>query len=136
MSGDGYTIAVYAAYSLVAVGLTVWLARTLFASGQVFLDDVFDGHPALAASVNRLLVVGFYMLNLGYALWIIRSERGLDAFGAVQFLVNRLAILLVTLGAIHFVNVFVFWRIRAHGEQRKLPPPAMAQVVISDGDPV
>ena len=83
-----------------------------------------------AIVVNRLLVVGFYMLNLGYALYILRAARGLDAFEAVQFLVNRLAILLVTLAGMHFLNVFVFWRIRTHREQRSMPTPVAPQVFL------
>src|SRR6266540_2237753 len=127
MGGDGNVIAVYTAYVAVAVGLTAWLARTLFRNGAVFLHDVFEDRPGLAEAVNRLLVVGFYMLSLGYAFFILRADRGLDPFGSVQFLVNRLALLLITLGAVHFVNVFVFWRIRARREQRNLAPPVAPQ---------
>ena len=130
MPGDGNIITVYIIYAVVAVSLTAWLARTLFRNGTEFLHDVFEDRPRLADAVNRLLVVGFYMLNLGYALHILRASRGLDAFGAVQFLVNRLALLLVTLALLHFVNVFVFWRIRAHREQRTLPPPVVPQAVV------
>jgi hypothetical protein len=130
MKGDANTITVYVVYIGVAVGLTAWLARTLFRNGTAFLHDVFVDRPNLADAVNRLLVVGFYMLNLGYALYILRASRGLDAFGAVQFLVNRLALLLVTLAGLHFLNVFVFWRIRARREQRHLPPPVAPQVLI------
>jgi hypothetical protein len=127
MAGNGYVIGVYFVYVAVAVGLTAWLARTLFRNGTAFLHDVFEDRPALAEAVNRLLVVGFYMLNLGYALYVLRAGRGLDAFAAVQFLVNRLSILLVTLAGLHFLNVFVFWRIRARREQRHLAPPVAPQ---------
>jgi hypothetical protein len=130
MQGDGNVIAVYVMYAVVAVSLTAWLARTLFRNGTAFLHDVFEDRPKLADAVNRLLVVGFYMLNLGYALYILRASRGLDAFGAMQFLVNRLALLLVTLAVLHFLNVFVFWRIRTRREQRVLPPPVAPQVMV------
>jgi len=130
MSGSGYGILVYLVYAAVAVGLTIWLARTLFRSGAVFLQDVFSDRPGLAEAINRLLVTGFYMLNLGYALYIIRTESSLDAFGAVRTLVNRLALLLVTLAVIHFVNVLVFWKLRARGEERRLPPPIAPQVMV------
>ncbi len=130
MGSNAYSIGVYVAYAAVAVGLTAWLARTLFRNGAAFLYDVFEDRPALAEAVNRLLVVGFYMLNLGYALYILRAGRGLGSFEAVQYLVNRLAILLGTLGLIHFVNVLVFWRIRARREQRQLPPPVAPHLVL------
>jgi hypothetical protein len=123
MRSNGNVIVVYALYVLVAVGLTIWLARTLFRNGTVFLEDVFEGQPGLAESVNHLLVVGFYMLSLGYGLYILKASGGMDSFEAAQFLVNRLAVLLVSLAGIHFVNVFVFWRIRTHHERRNLPTP-------------
>ena len=128
MRNDGNAVVVYAIYVVVAIGLTVWLAQTFFRAGIAFLHDVFVDKPELADAVNRLLVVGFYMLNLGYALYILRASRGLDGFGAVQFLINRLALLLVSLAGLHFVNVFVFWRIRSRREQRHLPTPVAPQV--------
>jgi hypothetical protein len=130
MRSNAYSIAVYVTYAAVAVGLTAWLARTLFRNGTAFLLDVFEDRPALAEAVNRLLVVGFYMLNLGYGLYILRAGRGLGGFEAVQYLVNRLAILLGTLGVIHFVNVLVFWKIRSRREQRQLPPPVAPHLLI------
>jgi hypothetical protein len=130
MSSDGNVVLVYTIYVAVAVGLTIWLARTLFRNGTVFLEDVFTGSPGLAEAVNHLLVVGFYMLSLGYGLYILRATDGMDGLEAAQFLVNRLAVLLVSLAAIHFVNVFVFWRIRVHRERRDLPTPVTATGVI------
>jgi hypothetical protein len=127
---DENVIVVYVVYVLIAATLTTWLARTLFRNGTAFLHDVFAERPELADAVNRLLVVGFFMLNLGYALYLLRASRGLDAFEATQFLVNRLAILLVTLAGMHFLNVFVFWRIRARREQRTLPFPIAPQVLV------
>ena len=127
---DSNAIVVYGIYIVIATALTAWLARTLFRSGVAFLHDVFVDRPELADAVNRLLVVGFYMLNLGYALYILRAARGLDVFEAVQFLVNRLAVLLVTLAGMHFLNVLVFWRIRARREQRQLPAPIAPQVFV------
>src|SRR6202008_1394319 len=56
----------YAAYIVISVFLTVWVARTLHKNGRVFLIEVFGGDEALADSVNHLLVVGFYLINFGY----------------------------------------------------------------------
>ena len=68
MRTDGNAIVVSVIYVAIAVGLTVWLARTLFRNGAAFLHDVFADKPELAVAVNRLLVTGFYMLSLGYSL--------------------------------------------------------------------
>lgn len=118
-------------YIAVSVGLTLALARILFTNGTPFLLDVFPDQPQLARAVNRLLVTGFYMLNLGYALFIVKTSAFLYGFQAFQFLVNRLALLLITLAGIHFVNVFVFWRIRVHHERREMVRPMVAPTAAS-----
>ena len=116
----------YLIYMVAAVGITAALARTLYRNGAVFLRDVFPGKLEVAEAVNHLLVTGFYMLNLGYAFFIMKASGGRSGFDTFQFLVNRLALLLLTLAAIHFVNVFVFWKIRAHHLARQLPTPTVA----------
>lgn len=110
-------------YVVVAIGLTTWLARMLYANGDVFLADVFEGRTEIAVALNRLLVVGFQMLNLGWALVIVRGNAPVTtaAEGAAT-LVDNLGLLLVTLGLIHFANMLVFWKIRARRELRINPP--------------
>src|SRR3954447_25996633 len=90
----GHLVTVYAVYLGASIGLTVWLATTLFHNGKTFLHDIFDDRPEMGEAVNRLLVVGFFMLNLGYAFLIMRAEPTATTDDAVQLLVNRLGLLL------------------------------------------
>jgi hypothetical protein len=104
---------VYLPYAAVAVTLTVWLARALSRHGEVFLLDVFANKPQLATAINQLLVIGFYLVNLGWALLLLRigidEVRTID--GAVQLLTSKLGLLLLLLGAAHFTNLFIFHKI-------------------------
>src|SRR6266480_2665797 len=102
----------YVAYLLLSAGLTAWVARVLFRNGQVFLDDAL-GDERLARSVNNLLVVGFYLLNLGYAAVAIRvSDSVTTASDAVATLSVKIGLVLLVLGAIHFGNLYVLSRLR------------------------
>lgn len=129
-NGNGYVMLVYVAYAAVAIGLTAFLARTLYRNGGVFLRDVFGERGAIADAVNRLLVIGFYMFNLGFALYSLKAGRGMDSFDAMRFFVNRVGTLLLVLAAMHLLNVLIFWRIRIHREQRDLPPPVIPQAMV------
>ena len=102
----------YVIYTSAAIGLTGILARTLYRSGAVFLDEVFDDKPNLAEAVNSLLVTGFYMLNLGYAFMIFRTDAASTPVEAFENLIEKLGLLLLSLGVIHFINMWVFWRLR------------------------
>ena len=61
-----WIISTYLAYLAISIALTVWVARTLHKNGRIFLVDSFLGNEQLADSVNHLLVVGFYLMNIGY----------------------------------------------------------------------
>ena len=116
-----YQLFTYLIYSVAAIGLTGMLARTLFNNGTVFLSEVFDD-PAMARAVNRMLVVGFYMLNLGYGFLLFRAGAEETDLVATENLVQRLGTLLISLGVIHFVNMFVFWRIKRSTDNAKFVP--------------
>lgn len=116
-------VATYVIYTSAAVGLTGVLARTLYNNGKVFLAEIFDDDSRLAEAINTLLVTGFYMLNLGYAFLIFRTDEAATTIGAIENLVMKLGALLVSLGVIHFINMAVFWRIRQNAH-RELDVPA------------
>lgn len=134
MRSNEFLIPVYLTYAVVSIGLIVWLARTLFANGAVFLEGVFEDNPQMAESVNRLLVIGFYMVNLGYAALLLQANAAADAVTAVEILVRKLGILLVSLAGLHFANLYVFTRIRRRAGAAVLPPPVAPQAqLLADG---
>lgn len=131
------TLAVYLIYGMVSIGLTIWLARTFYTNGTVFLRDVFEGKEEFSAAVNRMLVVGFYMLNLGYALTIFNQPKVADATEAGAVLVEKLGLLLLALGVIHFLNMLVFFQIRKRHRLESAPVPVEPQAFLRppEGDP-
>lgn len=114
----------YLVYLAISIGLTVWVARTLSRNGLVFLEDVFSNNR-LAAAVNQLLVVGFYLVNLGYVTVAMRSSGHIaDASQALEQLSVKIGLVLLVLGALHFFNVFALNRYRrSRLRQRDTHPP-------------
>ena len=111
-----WTVGAYVAYLLIAVPITVWVASTLSHNGRVFLADVFESKLELADAVNRLLVVGFYLLNLGFVMLYLRGGGEVaDLTGLFETLSVKIGIVMLVLGVIHFVNVMVFSSMRRRG---------------------
>ena len=111
-----WTVGAYVAYLLIAVPITVWVASTLSHNGRVFLADVFESKHELADAVNKLLVVGFYLLNLGFVMLYLRGGGEVaDLTGLFETLSVKIGIVMLVLGVIHFVNVMVFSSMRRRG---------------------
>ncbi|MEN9572782.1 MAG: hypothetical protein RL514_637 [Verrucomicrobiota bacterium] len=117
----------YAIYLLVSVALTVWVAKTLHKNGRIFLVDSFGGNEPLADSVNHLLVVGFYLMNIGYVTLALKYGVEIaDPRQAIETFSTKIGLVLVVLGVMHFFNLFVFTRMRRRALLHKAPPPVPA----------
>ena len=106
----------YASYLIISIALTVWVARTLSKNGRVFLVNSFDSDERLADSINHLLVVGFYLINMGYVTLALKlGDKPTSTQEAIEFLSTKVGLVLLVLGAMHFFNVFVIakWGRRA-----------------------
>ena len=108
-----YILTLYAGYLLLTVILTVWVARTLFRNGKIFLVDIFHGNKELAQAVNNLLLVGFYLVNLGYAVYTLRVESSIaDTRQLIETLSVKIGAIILILGGMHFFNMLVFFKLR------------------------
>ncbi|MDT0377657.1 hypothetical protein RM572_02575 [Streptomyces sp. DSM 42041] len=119
------TVVSYVVYLLVSVALTVWVARTLSRNGRIFLSDVLRGNEKLADAVNHLLVVGFYLVNLGFVALYLSSDEPVASVRAVfEALSTKLGVVLLVLGVLHLGNVWVLNKIRRRGamEREQVPP--------------
>jgi hypothetical protein len=124
----------YLIYIAASLAVTLWVGRSLHRNGRVFLVENFEGREALADSVNHLLLVGFYLVNLGFVLLTLRyGMKPHDAVQAVEFLSSKIGLVVVVLGGMHFFNMRALSRFRhsalfrAVAPRTSNPPPAPLQ---------
>ena len=96
----------YLIYVTVSLAVTIWVGQSLHGNGRVFLVENFQGREKLADSVNHVLLVGFYLVNIGFVCLALRyGDKPTDLVGAVEFLSTKIGIVIVVLGAMHFFNM-------------------------------
>lgn len=117
-------ISTYVVYLVISSAFTVWVGRTIYKNGRVFLIDVFHGNESLADSVNHLLVCGFYLISFGYVSLALRlGYTVFDAQEAVEALSTKIGAVLVVLGMMHFGNLFLFTHLRRRKHLGHHQPP-------------
>ncbi len=96
----------YALYLLITIAITIWVARTLSKNGEVFLIQCFGHNAEVAKSTNHLLVVGFYLVNIGFiTLTLSLGAEPVTITDTIRFLSNKVGLAVMVLGAMHFFNM-------------------------------
>ena len=122
-------VVTYAAYIILSVFLTVWVARTLHKNGRVFLIEVFGGDDGLADSVNHLLVVGFYLINFGYVALALKIGGAITTpQEGIEALSYKVGLVLLVLGGMHFFNLLIFQRIHRRPRFSRTTPASESVV--------
>ena len=125
-----YAVLTYSIYLAVSVVIALSVGWTLHRSGRAFLVEMFMGEEGLADSVNHLIVVGFYLLSIGFvALALKYGARPTDMADAIEALATKVGVVLLVLGGLHFLNLLMFSRLRlrvklvtAHEQREGLSP--------------
>jgi len=116
-------VSTYFAYLTISLAVTIWVARTLHKNGRIFLIDAFHSNTELADSVNHLLLVGFYLVNIGYVTLALRtSVKVANLREAIELLSDKIGMVLLVLGVMHFSNLYIFSRIRKRTQERVEQP--------------
>lgn len=108
-----YIVSAYLAYLAISIVITIWVATTLHKNGRIFLVDSFGGNAPLADSINHLLVVGFYLINVGYISLALKESADIQNFQQVlELLSGKIGWVMVILGVMHFINIGIFSNMR------------------------
>lgn len=114
------TVIGYFIYLPIALALTYYVAYVLFKNSMVYMNDIFAGRPEVASATNNLFRIGFYLMNLGFALYILEIRLYKPS---VQALIERLSYKIggfsIYLGVMLFLNMFLFFRGKRIAKQRR-----------------
>jgi len=105
----------YVVYLVISTPLVVWVGKTLFKNGRVFLADSFNNNEPMVDSVNHLITVGFYLLNFGIVSLFLRyGAKPSNFVESIELMSTKIGIVLLLLVVMHFLNVYGFAKMRSN----------------------
>lgn len=111
----------YLVYLPVVVLLTFYVAHSLFRNSLVYMKDIFNGRDEIAVATNTLFKIGFYLLNLGFGLYILEITRHLETPQvAIEALSVKIGGFSIYLGVMLFLNLYLFFRGKRIAKQKRL----------------
>lgn len=113
-------VVAYSIYLPVAIGLTFYVAHSLFKNSIVYMQDIFNGREEIAQATNTLFKIGFYLMNLGFALFILKiSDTLTTAQATIEALSLKVGGFSIYLGFMLFLNMYLFFRGKRVARQKR-----------------
>lgn len=121
-----YNFTAYLIYLPAVIVLTWYVAHTLFKNSKIFMLDIFNGKAEIAVATNKLFETGFYLLNLGFAFWVMEIVDDITATRSMlEILSAKIGGYCIYLGISLFFNLYLFFRgRRISKEKARLVIPA------------
>jgi hypothetical protein len=127
-----YTVVAYAIYLPAVLLLTWYVAQTLFRNGLVFMRDIFNGREEIARATNALFRIGFYLLNLGFSLYILEIYHTPDGTReTIEVLSSKIGGFSIYLGVMLFLNLYLFFRGKKAAHRRREEQTAPQHMIVS-----
>lgn len=121
MKTFNFLVVAYLIYLPIALALTWYVAHSLFRNSIVFMKDIFNGREEIALATNTLFRIGFYLLNIGFALYILKIHEVLDnTQGTIETLSFKIGGFSIYLGIMLFLNLYLFFRGKRVAKQKRL----------------
>jgi len=111
----------YLIYLPLAIFLIYWVSRVLFKNSMVFMLDIFRGREEIAAATNSLFKIGFYLLNFGVALYILKMNFIPTSQDLIEALSIKIGGFSIHLGIMVFLNLYLFFRGKRKSKENSIP---------------
>jgi len=98
----------YVLYLLITVYIIVVVGQVCYRNGKVFVSELVPQHAGLCLTVNRLLLTGYYLVNIGYCgitliNWKVITST-VDLIATVSF---RASVIVLFLAIMHYFNIYI-----------------------------
>ncbi|MBD3906869.1 hypothetical protein NAL32_13145 [Chryseobacterium sp. Ch-15] len=109
-----YNFSAYMIYLPIVITLTVLVSQFLFKNSKTFMIDIFHQKEDIAMATNSLFKIGFYLLNIGFALCIIEFFQIETVERLVVALSKKIGGFSIYLGVMMLLNLLLFLKGRKH----------------------
>jgi ABC-type Co2+ transport system permease subunit len=100
----------YIVYLFITCLITVRTGWLFYRNGRVYIVSLLKGDEQLAHFINRLLLTGYYLINLGYAAVMISSWQTVtDITVLLTSIAAMTGKIMLTLALIHFCNMGIIY---------------------------
>jgi hypothetical protein len=101
-----YNVVTYFAYFLIILFVVLYVGGRLYRHGEAFVDNCFLGDIKISRAVNKFLLSGYYLMNIGYSIFVLSGwEKVNSLVNMLEVTAYRSGTIILMLGIMHYINI-------------------------------
>jgi hypothetical protein len=101
-------IIAYVIYLTITSFIILKVGRICYQNGNIFVSQLIPNHADLCHKINQILLLGYYLLNIGYcAMTLISWNKIIQINQLIEIIALKSAIIIGAIALLHYCNIFV-----------------------------
>lgn len=101
-------ILAYIIYLSITSVIIIKVGKLCYDNGNLFVSQLIPNHEELCHQINKMLLIGYYLLNLGYcAMTLISWEKISTSNQLIEIIATKSAIIILIIGLMHYLNILL-----------------------------
>jgi hypothetical protein len=98
----------YALFLSIVVYIIVVVGRICYRNGNIYVMELLPGHEDLCIRINKILLLGYYLVNIGYAAMTLINWSTISTLQQLaESLAVKTSIIVGLLSLLHYLNIFL-----------------------------
>jgi hypothetical protein len=107
-----YNVLAYIVFLTSIIFIIGYVGRYFYSNGRIFIVSLFNGNVQLADQVNKLLLIAYYLFNIGYSFLKLKQWQKVENLeGLISSLASNLGALIFILAVIHYFNMLIIYNL-------------------------
>lgn len=101
-------IIAYSIYLFITAFIILKVGKICYGNGTVYVNELIPNHKDLCQKINQILLIGYYLLNLGYcAMTLISWNTILSSTQLIEIITSKTALIICIIAAMHYINIII-----------------------------
>lgn len=98
----------YVIYLLITTFIIINVGKICYRNGNIYVAQLIPEHEDLCQKTNQVLLIGYYLLNLGYcAMTLISWDKIISYSQLVEVISIKTATIICIIAMLHYFNIFI-----------------------------
>ena len=98
----------YIIFLLITTYIIIVVGKLCYRNGNIFVLGLIPNHKELCQQINKLLLISYYLMNIGYcAMTLISWSTVTNSTELVAIIASKTSIIVGILAVLHYLNIFI-----------------------------